>query len=81
MGAFAASTTRANTSTSTCAAPARSSARAQASDGRAGGQHVVDQDQAASGDLGLGGGRDAERALHVGGALGARKPDLLRASP
>ena len=78
MGAFAASTTRANTSTSTWAAPARSSARAQASDGRARGEHVVDQDQAAPRDLGLAGGIDAERALHVGGALGARQPDLLR---
>ena len=78
MGAFAASTTRANTSTSTCAAPARSSARAQASDGGAGGEHIVDQDQAAPRDLGLAGRIDAERALHVGGALGARQPDLLR---
>ena len=65
MGARTASTTRANTSTSTLRAPARSSARAQASDGGAGGQHVVDQDEPAPGDLGLAVGRHPERALHI----------------
>src|SRR6202166_635860 len=44
----------------------------------AGGQHVVDEDPPAAGDGGLALVRHAQRAPHVGGALGPRQPDLLR---
>ena len=77
MGAAPPSTTRANTSTSTCAAPAAQQRPRAGIDGRAGGEHVVDQDQPASRDLGLAVRRHAEGALHVAGALGLRQPDLL----
>src|SRR5580693_9443171 len=44
----------------------------------AGGEHVVDEDQPASGDGRLALVRHPERALDVGGALRPRQPDLLR---
>ena len=81
MGARWLSTTRANTSTSTCAALARSSARAQAS--------VVAPEVRTSSirttrrpcDIGAAFGGDLEGALHIAGALRPRQPDLLLGRP
>jgi hypothetical protein len=78
MGVRTGATTRAKTSTSTWAAPARSSARAQVSTVAPEGQHVVDQHQPAAGHLGLFLQGHAEGALHVVGAFGLAQTDLLR---
>src|SRR5215475_7917929 len=66
MGLRPGATTRANTSTSTCAAPS------------AGRQHVVDQYQAPTGNLDPVFKRDKKCPLDVIGALGSRPPVLLR---
>jgi hypothetical protein len=62
MGARPPATTRANTSTSTEAAPPRSSVRAQPSPRR---EHVVDQHQFSPGNLGFAVSRHAESPLDV----------------
>ena len=77
MGLFAAATTRAKTSTSTLAAPARNSARA-GFHRRARCQHVIHQHKSAAGDRRLALVRNTEGALHIAGALGLREPDLMR---
>ena len=51
MGLRAGATTRTNTSTSTCAAPARKNVRGAGVDRGAGRQHIVDQHQVPTGNL------------------------------
>ncbi len=75
------STTRANTSTSTEAALARSSARAQASVVAPEVRTSSIRISAAALDLGGSLGRHLERALHVGCALRPRQSDLLLGRP
>ena len=81
MGALWVSTTRANTSTSTAAALARNSARAQAStvapEVRT--SSISTTRRPAMSALPV--GRDLERALHVAGALRPRQADLLLGRP
>src|SRR5262245_42301169 len=72
MGLRLASTTRANTSTSTGAVE-RPGAGV---DRRSGGQHVVDQDEPPAGHARA--VRDLEGALHVERPLGSGEADLLR---
>src|SRR5262245_27912974 len=47
-------------------------------DGGARGQHIVNEQEPAPGDLGLAFGRDAESALHVLGAAALVEADLVR---
>ncbi len=79
-GLRTASTTRANTSTSTWAAPARSSARAQVSTVAPEVSTSSTSTSRRPATVGLALGRHPEGALHVVGALGLRQADLLRRS-
>src|SRR5262245_60299791 len=83
MGRGPLSTTRAKTRRSTWAALARSIGALAGIGGRAGGQDIIDQDDATALDLGLEVGRYLECALHICRALGQRQADLLlgRAHP
>ena len=73
MGLRTASTTRANTRTSTWAAPARSRARVQAS--------TVAPEVITSSHLAPGGSRDPEDTLHILCPFRSRQADLLRGRP
>src|SRR5215470_3055560 len=74
MGGRLAATTRANTRTSTDAAPARNNAREQASTVA---PEVSTSSTSRSFRLGFAMGRHAKGALDVVGALGLVEPDLL----
>jgi hypothetical protein len=76
MGERGPSTTRAKTSTSTWAAFALSSARAQGIHCRTRGQNVVDQHDAPPCHLALAASGYLKCALHIAGPLGARQSDL-----
>jgi hypothetical protein len=77
MGVRAGATTRANTSTSTCAAPARNNARGAGLDCGTGREHVVDQHQAPAGHFDPVFRWDQKCPLDVIGALRSRPSDLL----
>jgi hypothetical protein len=78
MDVRAGSATLAKTSTSTLAAPARSRARAPAIHRRSRCQHVIEEDEAPTGNGGFAVSRHAKCALNIGGAFGPRQADLLR---